>query len=74
MEIIQYPNPTSSISYVSFKLHELSNISLIMYDQQGRMIHTVIDNDKMNYGKYIIPINVNELNLPSGIYYIKIFY
>jgi hypothetical protein len=71
-EIIQYPNPTSSISYVSFKLHELSNITLKIYDQQGRMIHAVINNDKMNYGKYIIPIDVNELNLPSGTYYIKI--
>ena len=73
IEINQYPNPvTSSLSYVSFKLHELSNISIKMYDQQGRIIHTVINNNKMNYGKHIIPINMDELNLSAGIYYIKI--
>ena len=67
-----YPNPSNRFSYVSFKLHKSSNITLKIYDQQGRIINTVINNDKMNYGKYIIPININELNLPSGIYYIRI--
>lgn len=71
-KVIQYPNPASNISYVSFKLHDLSNIKLEIYDQQGRKINTVINNDRMEYGKYIIPINLEELNLPSGIYYYKL--
>lgn len=71
-KIIQYPNPASNISYVSFKLHELSNINLKMYNQQGKIIHTIIDNNKMGYGQYIIPVNLEEFNLPSEIYYFKL--
>ena len=67
----QFPNPISNdnISYVSFKLHEQAIIKLEIFDQQGKLIHTVIDNDEMGYGKYIIPINLNELNFQSGMYF-----
>jgi hypothetical protein len=69
----QYPNPVSkNISYVSFKLHESSVIKLEIFDQLGRSIHTVINNDEMGYGKYIIPIKLDELSLQSGIYYHKL--
>ncbi len=69
----QYPNPTTNISYVSFKLHELSNITLELTDQQGKVVHTEINNEKMEYGKYVIPIQLDELNLPSGTYYHRLF-
>ncbi len=67
-KVIQYPNPASNISYVSFKLHELSQVSLRLYDQQGREVYTIIENEKKGYGKYIIPINLDELNLKNGTY------
>ena len=71
--IKQYPNPVSkNTSYVSFKLHESSVIKLEIFDQQGRLINTIINNDEMGYGKHIIPINLDELNLQSGIYYHKL--
>ena len=41
-ETLQYPNPASNISYVSFKLHQDSNVSLYLYDQQGRKVFTVL--------------------------------
>ena len=70
----QFPNPISNnnTGYVSFKLHVLSVIKLEIFDQQGKLLHTVIDNKEMGYGKHIIPINLNELNLQSGIYYHKL--
>jgi hypothetical protein len=68
-----YPNPmVDEKSYISFKLRELSIVKLVIFDQQGKLIHTVIDNVEMGYGKYIIPINLDELNLQSGIYYHKL--
>jgi hypothetical protein len=69
---IQFPNPAINISYVSFKLHELSNVSLKLFDQQGKEIHTIINNEKMDYGKFIIPINLDELELQSGTYFCKL--
>jgi hypothetical protein len=67
----QFPNPiiNNNTGYVSFKLHALSVIKLEIFDQQGKLLHTVIDNKEMDYGKHIIPININELNFHSGIYY-----
>ena len=70
--IKQYPNPASNIIYISFKIHELSVVSLELYDQHGRKIYTIIDNKKMEYGKYVIPINIDEIRLQNGIYYPKI--
>ena len=71
-ETIQYPNPASHISYVSFKLHEDANVSLHLYDQQGRKVYTVFENETKGYGKYIIPIDLDELDLKDGTYYCKL--
>ncbi len=71
-EAIQFPNPATNISYVSFKLHELSNVSLKIYDQQGREVHTIFENDQKGYGKYVIPINLDELDLNNGTYFCKL--
>jgi 5-hydroxyisourate hydrolase-like protein (transthyretin family) len=68
----QYPNPVQELSYVSFKMHETASVSLTLYDMQGRLIKKLIDNEKRDYGKYIVPINVKDLQLSSGIYPCKL--
>ncbi|MFA7326945.1 MAG: T9SS type A sorting domain-containing protein [Candidatus Kapaibacterium sp.] len=67
-----YPNPTPNVSYVSFKLHESSSIKLELFDEKGKIIKTIIDNENMGYGGHIVPINLNKLNLSSGSYYYKL--
>ncbi|SRX54112.1 T9SS type A sorting domain-containing protein [Aequorivita sp. CIP111184] len=69
---IQYPNPASDMSYVSFKLHEESTVSLDLFDAQGRKVYTVMDNENKGYGKYIVPINLSEINLTNGSYFCKL--
>jgi len=69
---VQFPNPATNISYVSFKLHELSKISLKLYDQQGKEVYTIKENEQMDYGKYVIPIPVDELDLTNGTYFCKL--
>ncbi len=71
-ETLQYPNPASEVSYVSFKLHQDANTSLYLFDQQGRKVHTVFENEKRGYGKYIIPIPMEELSLEEGVYFFKL--
>lgn len=71
-EAVQYPNPASNLSYVSFKLHEDSIIRLSLYDELGKEVHTIIDNETKGYGKYIIPIKIDELNLNDGTYLCKL--
>ncbi len=71
-EVVQYPNPTSNISYVSFKLHELSNVSIKIYDSQGKEVYSIKENEQMDYGKYVIPIHVDEIDLTNGVYFCKL--
>jgi hypothetical protein len=70
--IVQYPNPASDISYVSFKLHEESTVSIDLFDVQGRKVYTVMNNETKGYGKYIIPMDLNEMNLVNGNYFCKL--
>lgn len=67
--IVQYPNPASEISYVSFKLHEKSRVSIDLFDAQGSKVYTVMDNETKGYGKYIVPIHLSETNLVQGNYF-----
>ncbi len=69
---VQYPNPASYMSYVSFKLHEESTVSIDIFDAQGRKTYTVMDNETKGYGKYIVPINLSEINLTNGSYFCKL--
>lgn len=70
--VVQYPNPASDISYVSFKLHEESTVSIDLFDAQGRKVYTVMNNETKGYGKYIVPINLNEISLANGSYFCKL--
>lgn len=67
-----YPNPTSDKSYVSFKLHKTSKVSLSLYDQQGRQVAVILNDKQMEYGKYIIPISTSELAVKDGVYHAKL--
>lgn len=70
--VVQYPNPASDVSYVSFKLHEESNVSLELYDEQGRKVYTFLNNESRGYGKYVIPIELAQMNLANGNYFCKL--
>jgi hypothetical protein len=71
-DISVFPNPSIDVSYVSFKLHQLSNIQLELIDRNGSVISRVIDNVKMDYGNHIIAIKTTELNLALGVYYCRL--
>ncbi len=67
-----YPNPFKGSTYFSFKLYEPTNIRLEVYDQYGRLIATIIDNEKMMPGKYTRQFDAARLDLPAGIYYFSL--
>lgn len=68
-----YPNPmVDKKSYISFKLRELSIVNLEVFDRHGNLIHSIVDHIEMGYGKYSIPIELNDLNLSPGSYYCRL--
>lgn len=70
-QIQNYPNPTSHLSYVSFKLYKDSKITLEIYNLQGHLLKT-LETKTYPYGKHIIPIDLKALNLPNGSYLKKL--
>jgi hypothetical protein len=72
-EVSQYPNPASEdTTYVTFKLKKNALVNLALYNQDGKKVKTLINNEQKNYGKYIIPIQIKALGLASGTYYCKL--
>ena len=67
-----YPNPACNYAFVSFKLHNTSNINLSVIDAQGNEISKIIENQKRGYGKYVERIDLCQLNIPSGIYFLRL--
>ncbi|MFI5196068.1 MAG: T9SS type A sorting domain-containing protein [Chitinophagales bacterium] len=64
--LTNYPNPFNNQTTIQFDLKENSKVSLKVYDQVGRLVRTIAD-EQMNVGekKYVFTAD----NLSPGIYY-----
>ena len=67
-----FPNPSSGMAYVSFKLHKQAFVGLEILDQSGKLLHTIKRDEQMGYGKYVVPINTVELGLSPGSYFYRL--
>ncbi|MBN2614853.1 MAG: leucine-rich repeat domain-containing protein, partial [Bacteroidales bacterium] len=64
---IVYPNPTKTSIYIRFKDFSFKEISIIIYDNQGKVLVTKYFNQTPSE-----PIKLNMANYPMGLYYIHI--
>jgi hypothetical protein len=62
------PNPFSSYTSISMVIPKAGRVQLMLYDQMGRPIRQLMDEEKMP-GTYTVTVNKNGLS--SGIYYYK---
>ncbi len=65
-----FPNPFNSIATIRYDLPQESQVSLMVYDLNGRLIETLINS---NQYVGINSVNWNAEHLPSGAYFIKLF-
>ena len=65
-----YPNPFNPTATIRYDLPQESQVSLMVYDLNGRLIETLI-NSTQYVG--INSVNWNAEHLPSGAYFIKLF-
>jgi len=61
-----YPNPFNSATKIEYSLEKQSQISISIYDINGRRLETLV-NKKQNAGKYTI--DFNSKNYSSGVYF-----
>jgi hypothetical protein len=64
-----YPNPFTSKSAFSFKLHKPARVSLIIYDLFGREVARLIDNQYMTELRNVIEYDNASYGLKPGVYY-----
>lgn len=69
---VNYPNPFSDISVMSFKLRRQTTISLCVFDVMGNKVSTLIDNQSMPAGRYSEVFDRNKMQLQPGIYFYKL--
>ena len=63
-----YPNPFNPSTNISWKIAVSSYVTLKVYDLLGREIATLVDEFKQA-GIYNSAFNINNLSLPSGVYF-----
>jgi photosystem II stability/assembly factor-like uncharacterized protein len=65
-----YPNPFNPSTIIKFDLPENSDVSMKIYDIQGKEIVSLINNEKLKAGNYYIDWNGERYS--SGVYFCKI--
>ncbi|MCU7494080.1 MAG: T9SS type A sorting domain-containing protein [Ignavibacteria bacterium] len=61
-----YPNPFNPSTKIKFELPENGNVTLKIYDIQGRLVTTVLNNELKNRGTYEYKVDMDKM--ASGIY------
>ena len=69
-ELLQnYPNPFSSKTYISFRLHRADTLDLIIFDSHGKKVAELFTSKKFGEGKHVLQLNEEVLQLNKGVYY-----
>jgi N-acetyl-anhydromuramyl-L-alanine amidase AmpD len=69
-EIAVYPNPFTNNSTIKYQLAENTKVTIMMYDVLGKEI-ILYNNENQSSGKHELVINSKDLNLTTGIYFVK---
>jgi hypothetical protein len=67
-----FPNPSTNVVYVSYKLHSFATVNLSCYNQEGQLVKTIISNKKKSLGKYVETIDLSKYKLKQGVYLLKL--
>jgi hypothetical protein len=66
--IKNYPNPFQYSTQIEFSLFENANVSIQIFDAQGKVIETLVNNEFKTQGLY--NFQWNSRNFPKGNYYL----
>lgn len=67
-----YPNPFNPSTSIIFSLAKNSEVSLIVYDMQGREVTRLLNNSRLSSGSYKYDFNTGDFNLSSGAYFYRL--
>mgnify|MGYP001478427389 CR=1 FL=1 len=64
-----FPNPLNSDGQITFELSEATMINLELYDEQGRLVRSVLNAEKLSTGTHRYAIS--KSGLAPGIYFLQ---
>ena len=67
-----YPNPSDEDTFISFKIHSPSRITLKVFDLYGREITTILNNQLLQPGKYLEHFDFSRFHIAPGIYFFSL--
>ncbi len=67
---VNYPNPFNPTTTIQFELPETSIVKLMVFDNLGKLVRTLIDRKIMQKGSHKIIFNASSLS--SGVYYYRL--
>lgn len=70
--LIISPNPTTTSFKLVYTLAEKSSVNIDVFDNLGQKVHILV-NETQPIGIYEYHINMNELNIASGIYFVRLY-
>jgi hypothetical protein len=65
-----YPNPTAGNVYVDYALVTNGSVSIAVYDMNGKLVTTIIDNENKSQGRYTLTFRTDGIS--QGIYYLML--
>lgn len=65
-----YPNPFNPTTNIEFTIPKNGNVNLAVFDISGKVVTTLVNNLRLNAGKYKVDFNAS--NLSSGTYFYKL--
>jgi hypothetical protein len=67
-----FPNPFNPSTSISFSLHKSGEVSLRVYDLNGRTVATLISNEFFQAGDHTVQLDAGKYNLNSGVYFYEL--
>ena len=61
----------SDVTIVPFVLNTSGSVTILVYDNSGKTVGTVVENKYYSSGTYSLPFNRSKNQLSSGFYYFQ---
>jgi uncharacterized delta-60 repeat protein len=69
--VLVYPNPIDNETTLKYELTENETIGIVLYDIQGRLVHTFISQEQRLAGQHEETLNIDS-SIPAGCYLLVI--
>ncbi|MDJ1506732.1 PQQ-dependent sugar dehydrogenase [Xanthocytophaga agilis] len=66
-----YPNPSTSLVHIKLKLAQSDRISLRLYSMQGKLVYSLLSNEKVTAGETELTLDTKSLSAGTYIYQLE---